>query len=57
MLGIHVEGEGLLADLYRSMVNAFRPLGVKTEIDTTPCLPDPTPPDFRCYIYLGKVCK
>jgi hypothetical protein len=55
MIGIHVEGDGVLADLYRSIGNAFKPLGVKMEVDNIPCLPDPIPPDFGCYLQIGTV--
>lgn len=55
MVGIHVQGEGMLADLYRSVVNVFEPIGAKIEIDTTPCLPNGIPPDTRCYIQIGTV--
>jgi hypothetical protein len=53
-VGVHVEGEGVLADLYRTVSGAFKPLGAKMEIDTVPCLPDPIPPDFGCYVQIGK---
>jgi hypothetical protein len=55
MVGIHVEGEGVLADLYRSMANAFKPLGVKIEVDNVPCLPNPIPPDIGCYLQIGTL--
>ncbi|XP_021923470.1 DC-STAMP domain-containing protein 2-like isoform X2 [Zootermopsis nevadensis] len=55
MVGIHVQGEGMLADLYRSVVNVFEPIGAKMEIDTTPCLPNGIPPDTRCYIQIVTV--
>jgi hypothetical protein len=55
-----VQGEGVLADLYRSVAKAFKPLGIKMEVDTLPCLPDPIPPDIRRYLHIGtnnEVCK
>jgi hypothetical protein len=55
MVGIHVEGSGMVADLYRSIANAFKPLGAKMDIDNVPCLPDPVPPDFGCYLQIGTV--
>jgi hypothetical protein len=53
MAGIHVEGEGVLADLYRSVANAFQPLGVKMAVDNAACLPNPIPPDFGSYLMIG----
>lgn len=52
MIGIHVEGDGVLADVYRSIGNAFKPLGAKMDVDNVPCLPDPVPPDFGCYLQI-----
>lgn len=53
MPGIHIQGQGLLADLLKSIVNAFQPMGIELEIDTVPCLPDPIPPDYDRYIQIG----
>lgn len=53
MPGIHIQGNGLLADLLKSVVKAFQPMGVELEIDTVPCLPDPIPPDYDRYIQIG----
>jgi hypothetical protein len=55
MVGIHVQGSGMLADLYRTIGNALKPLGFKMDVDNIPCLPDPIPPDFRSYIQIGTV--
>ncbi|KAF5297552.1 hypothetical protein FQR65_LT09983 [Abscondita terminalis] len=41
---LRVEGNGFIANLLRSVVTAFQPLGLNIEIDTIPCLPDPIPP-------------
>ncbi|KYN04262.1 DC-STAMP domain-containing protein 2 [Cyphomyrmex costatus] len=48
-VGVHVSGDGYLADLYRSIVKAFTPHAKDTEIDVIPCLPDPIPPDLDRY--------
>ncbi|XP_071579908.1 DC-STAMP domain-containing protein 2 [Temnothorax nylanderi] len=48
-VGVYVSGDGYLADLYRSIVKAFTPHAKDTEIDVTPCLPDPIPPDLDRY--------
>lgn len=55
MVGIHVEGKGVLADLYHSVANAFQPLGVKMAVDSAACLPNPIPPDTGCYLQIGTL--
>ncbi|XP_014271124.1 DC-STAMP domain-containing protein 2 [Halyomorpha halys] len=50
-----VEGKGMLADLYSSILNTFQPSGVKFDLDTTPCLPDPTPPDIPRYKQIASL--
>lgn len=52
---VTIEGKGLLADLLRCIVNAFKPLGIELEIDTVPCLPNPLPPDYDRYIQIGTL--
>ncbi|GJQ80646.1 hypothetical protein Trydic_g14422, partial [Trypoxylus dichotomus] len=52
---LHVNGEGFLADLLRSIVRAFQPVGVRLEIDTIPCLPDPIPPDYDRYVQIASL--
>ncbi|XP_063217826.1 DC-STAMP domain-containing protein 2-like isoform X2 [Bacillus rossius redtenbacheri] len=53
MVGVHIEGDGVLANLMRSIVNALRPFGIKLEIDTIHCLPDPLQPDMFTYAEIG----
>ncbi|XP_072766623.1 uncharacterized protein [Anoplolepis gracilipes] len=48
-VGVYVSGNGYLADLYRSIVRAFTPHAKDAEIDITPCLPNPIPPDLDRY--------
>ncbi|XP_012059688.1 PREDICTED: uncharacterized protein LOC105622889 [Atta cephalotes] len=48
-VGVHVSGDGYLADLYRSIVKAFTPHAKDVEINMIPCLPDPIPPDLDRY--------
>jgi hypothetical protein len=55
MVGIHVEGDGVLADLYRSVSKTFKPIGVRMVVDNIPCLPNPIPPDYAYYIQIGTV--
>lgn len=54
MPGVHIQGNGLLADLLKSIVKAFQPMGLELEIDTIPCLPDAIPPDYDRYIQIGN---
>ncbi|XP_014252846.1 DC-STAMP domain-containing protein 2-like isoform X2 [Cimex lectularius] len=46
---IKVNGKGILADIYLSIVKAFQPENLSIERDTTSCLPDPKPPDMAIY--------
>jgi hypothetical protein len=55
LLGIHVKGTGVLADLYHIVASAFQPLGVKMTVDNAACLPKPIPPDIGCYLQIGTV--
>lgn len=52
---VFVKGDGFLADLLKSIVKAFQPLGLELEIDTIPCLPTPIPPDFDKYLQIAIV--
>ncbi|XP_044264380.1 DC-STAMP domain-containing protein 2-like [Tribolium madens] len=52
---VRIEGKGLLADLLKGIVKAFKPLGIELEIDTVPCLPNPIPPDYDRYIQIGSL--
>ncbi|XP_057651832.1 DC-STAMP domain-containing protein 2-like [Diorhabda carinulata] len=51
----HISGKGLLADLLRSIVLAFQPMGLQIEVDTVPCLPTPLPPDLDRYIQIATL--
>lgn len=53
----HITGQGFLANLLRSIVNAFQPMGLQLEIDTIPCLPTPIPPDYDRYVQLGEMLE
>ncbi|XP_033753894.1 DC-STAMP domain-containing protein 2-like [Pecten maximus] len=48
-LKIHVQGEGAMADMYRALVGFFDPLVAGVDVDTTPCLPNPSTPNFAIY--------
>ncbi|CAG9828968.1 unnamed protein product [Diabrotica balteata] len=51
----YISGQGLLADLLRSIVKAFQPMGIQIEIDTVPCLPTPIPPNLDRYIQIATL--
>ncbi|CAH1169930.1 unnamed protein product, partial [Phaedon cochleariae] len=51
----HISGNGILADLLKSIVKAFQPMGLQLEIDTVPCLPTPIPPDYDRYLQIGTL--
>ncbi|XP_025077532.1 DC-STAMP domain-containing protein 2-like isoform X2 [Pomacea canaliculata] len=49
-LKLHVEGEGPMADMYRSMVNLLDPLASSDlDVDSSSCLPRPSRPDLDAY--------
>lgn len=50
-----MSGNGYLADLYTSIAGAFAPRIKDTEIDVTPCLPDPIPPDLDRYTQIATL--
>ncbi|XP_041370273.1 DC-STAMP domain-containing protein 2-like [Gigantopelta aegis] len=47
---LHVQGEGALADMYRTLIAVLDPTGSSgIEVDTTKCLPNPSVPDTEVY--------
>ncbi len=54
---MHVQGEGVLADVYRALITQFDPVDkINLQlIDTTPCLPNPSTPDYETYKTIGKL--
>nr|CAD7574516.1 unnamed protein product [Timema californicum] len=54
MIDVSIEGQGILADLFRIVVKAFKPFGIKLDVDTTECLPDPLEPDMAAYLQILK---
>ncbi|ESP05583.1 hypothetical protein LOTGIDRAFT_103236 [Lottia gigantea] len=49
-LKVHVQGEGSMADMYRSMMGVLDPVtGHQLNVDTTPCMPNPGVPNYRIY--------
>ncbi|XP_014092757.2 DC-STAMP domain-containing protein 2 [Bactrocera oleae] len=53
---VDVKGEDFAAQIYRGIVEAFEPVNQKYNIDTTPCLPKPSVPNFRRYFDIGGIC-
>lgn len=47
---LRVSGSGFLAKLYKTIIKAFKPLlKILPRVDTTPCLPNPSPPNYGRY--------
>jgi hypothetical protein len=47
---LQVKGSGFLAGMYRTIIKSFNPLlKLLPKVDTTPCLPFPSPPDYPKY--------
>ncbi|XP_055341806.1 DC-STAMP domain-containing protein 2-like [Paramacrobiotus metropolitanus] len=47
---LHVRGSGFLARMYRTIIKAFKPLlKLMPRVDTTPCLPVASIPDYNRY--------
>ncbi|XP_022248360.1 DC-STAMP domain-containing protein 2-like, partial [Limulus polyphemus] len=53
---MHVDGSGVLADMYRNLLSSFDPLmEVAPEVDTTVCLPKANHPNFAQYSRIGTL--
>ncbi|VVC30076.1 Dendritic cell-specific transmembrane protein-like [Cinara cedri] len=46
---VNIDGDGILADLYKTIVHTFKPVPHKTNMDTMSCLPNPLPPNYGRY--------
>ncbi|OQV13042.1 DC-STAMP domain-containing protein 2 [Hypsibius exemplaris] len=47
---LRVKGSGFLASMYRTIIKSFNPLlKILPKVDTTPCLPFPSAPDYAKY--------
>ncbi|XP_039963970.1 DC-STAMP domain-containing protein 2 [Bactrocera tryoni] len=53
---VDVKGEDFAAQIFRGIVEAFEPVNQKFNVDTTPCLPKPSVPNFRRYFDIGGIC-
>ena len=54
-LKMHVQGEGVMSDIYRALVSRFDPIDQEEiMVDTKACLPHPTTPDYAIYRTIGK---
>lgn len=49
VIDVNVDGDGMLADLYRSIIHTFKPVANQMNMDTINCLPNPLPPNYDCY--------
>ncbi|XP_038078168.1 DC-STAMP domain-containing protein 2-like isoform X2 [Patiria miniata] len=53
---LDVQGEGILAEIYRSLVQSFDPRHISNfEVDTSKCLPRPSLPDTATYRVIGII--
>ncbi|KAL4097578.1 hypothetical protein QTP88_022329 [Uroleucon formosanum] len=49
MIDVNIEGDGILADLYKTIIQTFKPVAKEMNMDTMSCLPNPWPPNYDCY--------
>lgn len=49
ILTVNVRGEGVVAELCQDLVGVLQPLVKIVNVDATPCLPIPNPPNFEKY--------
>lgn len=54
-IDVNIDGDGILADLYKSIIHTFKPVANNMNIDTMSCLPNPLPPDYNCYQQISKI--
>ncbi|XP_064611706.1 DC-STAMP domain-containing protein 2-like [Liolophura sinensis] len=53
---MHVQGDGIIADMYRALISLFDPLtSLDTDLDTTSCLPNPSVPNYSVYQTVGWI--
>jgi len=49
MIDVNIDGDGILADLYKTIIQTFKPVANEMNMDTMSCLPNPWPPNYDCY--------
>lgn len=49
MIDVNIDGDGILADLYKTIIQTFKPVAKEMNMDTMNCLPNPWPPNYDCY--------
>ncbi|XP_025200427.1 DC-STAMP domain-containing protein 2-like [Melanaphis sacchari] len=49
MIDLNIDGDGILADLYKTIIQTFKPVANEMNMDTMSCLPNPWPPNYDCY--------
>ncbi|ALC44070.1 CG6845, partial [Drosophila busckii] len=55
-IDLHIKGGGIVGDIMRGIVNAFRPLTQSSKMDTRLCLPLPNPPRYNHYVEILSLC-
>lgn len=53
-MSVNVDGKGIFVEIVKAIVDAMTPVTKTYNIDTTPCLPSPSIPNFDRY---GQICK
>lgn len=54
VVDVNVDGHGILADLYKTIIHTFKPVANQINMDTMSCLPNPLPPNYDCYRQISK---
>lgn len=57
LIEVNIDGDGILADLYKTIIHTFRPVTNEMRMDMTSCLPNPLPPDYDIYERISKTTK
>lgn len=52
---MNIDGDGLLADLYKMIIHTFKPVTKQLNIDTISCLPNPIPPNYDSYRRISEI--
>jgi len=55
MIDVNIEGDGILADLYKTIIQTFKPVAKEMNMDTMSCLPNPWPPNYDCYRRISNI--
>jgi len=55
MIDVNIDGDGILADLYKTIIQTFKPVAKEMNMDTMSCLPNPWPPNYDCYQRISNI--